>query len=135
MIDIRRLRFDGKFNYHNGLRFYFKRHGHVISFLVQEIGDRKRKIKVTMHPDPNHDRAHVHIGEHGASFALDTGELLAGECDNRTRQSVQKWIHEHKEDLLSKKWLKPCTLVQLISNSKNFCNFAAWQITEMGHIV
>lgn len=100
MIDIRRLRFDGKFNYQNGLRFYFKRNGHVVSFLVQEIGDRKRKIKVTMLPDPNHDRAHVHIGEHGASFAVDTGELLAGECDNRTRQSVQKWIHDHKEDLL-----------------------------------
>ena len=100
MIDIRRLRFDGKFNYQNGLRFYFTRYGHFISFLVQEIGDRKRKIRVRMEPDVNHERPHVHIDEHGASFDVNTGELMEGKCDARTQHSMQEWIHRHRKDLL-----------------------------------
>lgn len=100
MIDIRRLRFDGKFNYQSGLRFYFTRHGHVVSFLVQEIGDRKRKIRVRMEPDVNHERPHVHIDEHGASFDVKTGELMEGKCDARTQHTMREWILRHRKDLL-----------------------------------
>ncbi len=52
-----------------------------------------------MHPDINHDRPHVHINEHGASFAVDTGELLAGNCDNNTRRLIENWIARHRDDL------------------------------------
>lgn len=101
MIDTRNLNFDGRRrNHQNGLTFYFAKRGHVLSFLIDVIGDKKRKIKVTMHPDSNHGRAHVHINEHGASFAVDTGELLAGECDHQTRKMMKDWILRHQKDLL-----------------------------------
>lgn len=96
---MRKLRLNGKLNYHNGLSFSFSRHNRVISFLIDTIGDRKKKIRVDMQPDNNHERPHVHIGRHGASIAIDTGELLAGECDNWTLTTVQGWINRHRRDL------------------------------------
>lgn len=101
MIDIRNITYDGRRrNHQNGLTFYFTRRARVLSFLVDVVGDRKRKIKVTMHPDINHGRAHVHIDEHGASFAVDNGALLAGECDIKTRRLIEDWIIRHRKDLL-----------------------------------
>ena len=128
MFDIRRLRFDGKFNYQNGLRFYFSRHGHVISFLVQEIGDRRRKIRVRMEPDVNHERPHMHIDEHNASFDVNTGELMEGECDVQTRQAVQNWILRHKGDLLelwdiAKAGIDYRPYVRRIREGKDFTDF------------
>lgn len=128
MFDIRRLRFDGKFNYQNGLRFYFSRHGHVISFLVQEIGDRRRKIRVRMEPNVNHERPHMHIDEHNASFDVNTGELMEGECDVQTRQAVQNWILRHKGDLLelwdiAKAGIDYRPYVRRIREGKDFTDF------------
>lgn len=101
MIDPRSLKYDGRQRNHlNGLTFYFTRQGHVLIFLIDVIGDKKRKIKVTIHPDINHGRAHVHIDEHGASFAVDNGELLAGNCDANTRKLMENWIARHRGDLL-----------------------------------
>ena len=54
MIDIRKLKVNGKFNYQNGLSFYYKDHGRFISFYIDDIPVRRRKIKVTMQPDSNH---------------------------------------------------------------------------------
>ena len=54
MIDIRKLKLNGKFNYQNGLSFYYKDHGRFISFYIDDIPVRRRKIKVTMQPDSNH---------------------------------------------------------------------------------
>lgn len=100
MIDIRRIRFDGKLNYQEGLNFYFSKAGHIVSFLIREIGDRKRIIRVSMHPDTNHERPHVHIGEHEASFDIKTGKLLAGRCDPKRTRILEAWIEKHKDDLL-----------------------------------
>lgn len=100
MIDIRFLKYDGRQrNYQNGLTFYFTRQGHVLNFLIDVVGDRKRKIKVTMHPDSNHVRAHVHLDGHSASFAVDNGELIAGNCDTKIRKLIGNWIIRHQEDL------------------------------------
>jgi len=77
MIDIRFLKYDGlQRNYQNGLTFYFTRQGYVLNFLIDVVGDRKRIIKVTMHPDSNHIRAHVHLDGHSASFAVDNVEMV-----------------------------------------------------------
>lgn len=101
MINLENLKYDGRQrNYQNGLTFYFTKHGQVLNFLIDVIGDRKRKIKVTMEPDINHGRAHVHINGHGASFAVDNGELIAGNCDAQTRKMMKNWIARHREDLL-----------------------------------
>lgn len=100
MIDIRSLKYDGhQRNYQNGLTFYFTRQGHVLNFLIDVVGDRKIKIKVTMHPDGNHARAHVHIDGHSASFAVDNGELIAGYCDLKIRKLIKNWIIRHQEDI------------------------------------
>lgn len=99
MIDIRRLRFDGGMNHQNGLYFYYTGHGSVITFYVDKIRTRKGRLRITMHPDVNHGRAHVHVGDHDASFAVDTGELLAGKCDGELQGAIQRWIHRHREDL------------------------------------
>ena len=100
MIDIGNLKYDGRQrNHQNGLTFYFTKKCQMLSFLIDVVDDKKRKIKVTMHPDINHDRPHVHINEHGASFAVDTGELLAGNCDNNTRRLIENWIARHRDDL------------------------------------
>lgn len=100
MIEVSDLKYDGRQrNHQNGLTFYFTKHCHMLSFLIDVVKDRKRKIKVTMHPDINHDRAHIHINEHGASFAVDTGELLAGGCDTKTRLLIENWITRHRDDL------------------------------------
>lgn len=99
MIDIERLRFDGKLNYQERLSFYFSKKGHVISFLVKTVWNKKKSIRVTMQPDINHHRAHVHINDHDATVAVDNGELLAGNCDARTLAAVQKWVLEHKDTL------------------------------------
>lgn len=125
MIDIRRLHFNGKLNYQNGLLFYFARQGQVISFLIDTIGDRKKRIRVTMQPDINHERPHIHIGQHDASFAIDTGELLAGDCDNKTKGIVQDWIHKHKQDLqqlweIAKDGRRYESLVEKVRKDKGF---------------
>ena len=99
MIDINIIRFNGKLNFQDGLCFYFTNGMHTVSFLIQEIGDRKRKIKVSMHPDFNHGRPHVHINGHDASIAIDNGELLAGDCETRSLKIVQEWIKKHRSNL------------------------------------
>lgn len=98
--DIRKIRFDGKLNYLNGLLFYFSLHGQVVSFLIKEIGDRRKTIRVEIYKEPNHARPHVHINGHQVSMAIDNGELLAGRCDGRVYDTVRRWIHHHKQDLL-----------------------------------
>lgn len=100
MIEISNLKYDGRQrNHQNGLTFYFTKNCHMLSFLIDVVDDRKRKIKVTMHPDINHNRPHIHINEHGASFAVDTGKLLAGDCDNKSCKLIESWITQHREDL------------------------------------
>ena len=94
------FKFNGKLNYLNGLSFYFSGHGQVISFYIDDVKTKKRKIKIIMHDDPNHGRAHVHLKDHKASFAINDGSLLAGNCDVETQKVVKKWIHRHKADLL-----------------------------------
>lgn len=69
-------------------------------FLVQEIGDRKRKIRVRMEPDVNHKRPHVHIDEHRASFDVNTAELMEGDCVARVQHTMQEWVLRHRKDLL-----------------------------------
>lgn len=95
MIDARKLRYNGKLNYQNGLIFYFTGNRRIVSFLVKEIYDGKKWIRIRMEPDQNHGRPHVHINEHGASFAKDTGELLDGKCDKKTRERIGKWIRRY----------------------------------------
>ena len=81
-----------------------------------------------MEPDVNHERAHVHINEHNASFDVDTGELMEGECDVRTRQTVQNWILRHKGDLLelwdiAKAGIDYRPYVRRIREDKDFTDF------------
>lgn len=103
MIDKSRIIFEyGKLNYQNGLIFYFEGNGRIISFYIDDVPGRKRKIKVKMQPDPCHRKAHIHLDDHGlhdASFAIDTGTMMKGDCDAATQRVVKDWILRNKEDL------------------------------------
>lgn len=100
MIDFSKIRFDGELNVQNGLSFYVSIRPRIVSFLIETIGVRKRKIRVTILQELNHDRPHVHLDGHKASFAIDNGELLAGHCDNLTQLTIRRWIRRHRSDLL-----------------------------------
>lgn len=103
MIDTGKLKYNGKLNSQKGLHFYFKENGHALSFLIETIGDRRKKItvRVDMQPDVNHAKPHVHIGtNHNASFDINTGKLIIGKCDSKTQKLVETWIGKHKKDLL-----------------------------------
>ena len=89
MIDFSKIRFDGELNVQNGLSFYVSIRPRIVSFLIETIGVRKRKIRVTILQELNHDRPHVHLDGHKASFAIDNGELLAGHCDNLTQLTIK----------------------------------------------
>lgn len=99
MIDFGKIRFDGDLNVQNGLRFYVSSRLRIISFLIETIGVRKRKTRVTILQEPNHDRPHVHLDGHKASFAIDNGEKLAGHCDGLTQLIIRRWIRRHRSDL------------------------------------
>lgn len=48
-------------------------------------------------------RPHIHVDDHDASFAIDDGSLLCGECDNQTTKTVQEWIEKNR-DTLNELW-------------------------------
>lgn len=53
--------------------------------------------------EPNHNRPHVHIGNPDASFAINDGSLLTGQCDTKAEKAMKKWIAKNKDTLL-KMW-------------------------------
>lgn len=95
---------DGKFHYLGGINFYFAKRDFRISFYVSDVFYRKhKKIRVDMFHEPNHNRPHVHIGNHDASFAINDGSLLAGQCDTKAEKVMKEWIAKNKDTLL-KMW-------------------------------
>lgn len=96
--------YDGKLHYLRGLNFYYSKKEFRLSFYVREIVGKKRKTtRVDMFKEQNHGRPHIHVDDHNASFAIDDGSLLCGECDNQTTKAVQEWI-EKKRDTLNELW-------------------------------
>ncbi|MET0637830.1 MAG: DUF4160 domain-containing protein [Chitinophagaceae bacterium] len=63
---------------------------------------KKSDLKFRMEPD-HHQRAHIHIQygkeSHKATFAIDTGELLAGDLPAYQQRVATKWISDHSEPL------------------------------------
>lgn len=74
-----------------------------ISLMVKQL----EPMALRMSPDNNHFRAHLHIDygkekRHAASFAVDTGELLAGSVRNsKHHKTVEGWIGKNRAELLS----------------------------------
>lgn len=105
MIYPEQIRLDGSVNSVNGIRYRYSKTTHSmsfygVSFLVGNIPYRKMSVKVTMHADVNHERPHIHVGNHEASFDIKNGTLIVGECDNSIHKEVQRWIERHRDDLL-----------------------------------
>jgi len=99
-VDISKIKYDGSLNSIDGLFFYYSRGNGTFCFLIQTIGGR-RKIKIEMQPDINHQRPHIHIENHKASFAIDNGEILCGKCRNsREEKVIRQWISDHRHDLI-----------------------------------
>ena len=95
---------DGKFHYIGGINFYFAKEDFRFSFYVSDVFYRKRKkIRVDMYNESKHNRPHVHVGNHNASFAIDDGSLLVGECNTKAEKIMKEWIGKNKDTLL-KMW-------------------------------
>lgn len=93
--------FDGKLHYLNGLNFYYSKKETRFTFYVDSVPvNKRRRARIDMFKELNHARPHVHVDEHEASFAIDDGSLLCGECDNKTTKKVQDWIEKHRDALM-----------------------------------
>jgi len=59
-------------------------------------------LQLKMDGNRNHERAHLHLDyhrtKHMASYAIDNGQLLAG--DGSYSSVVQPWIAQHRADLM-----------------------------------
>jgi hypothetical protein len=65
---------------------------------------RLKNIKIRMDGNNNHKRPHIHIDYkeeyHSASYAIDTGERLAGNLETQYDRSVREWIAECRPKLI-----------------------------------
>jgi hypothetical protein len=65
-------------------------------FVMKAIVKIHQAIRIRMDGNKNHPRAHLHI-DYGrefrtASYAIDTGELLAAKLDRKYDRAVDDWI-------------------------------------------
>lgn len=96
--------YDGKLHYLRGLNFYYSKKEFRLSLYVREIVGKKRKTtRIDMYKEQNHGRPHVPVDDYDASFAIDDGSLLCGECDNQIIKTVQKRIEKNR-DTLNELW-------------------------------
>lgn len=59
-------------------------------------------IIITMYwREHNPPHFHAKYGDHGASFSIETLEVLDGELPRRARLLVLEWALEHRHELLS----------------------------------
>jgi hypothetical protein len=76
--------------------------GDSVHFLIKSYP--RRKLKIRIDSNKNHDRPHLHIDidgyRHSASIAIDDGEELAGDVDRKIRKIVKKWIEDNRDVLL-----------------------------------
>ena len=61
-------------------------------------------LKLRMDASNNHGRAHLHLDygkvHHAASYAIDTGDLLAGRAHRQYDKPVREWISTNQESLM-----------------------------------
>ena len=74
---------------------------HIIKVLIQKSGALKLKIYPENGP---HKRPHLHVDygnkRHYASYAIDTGERIAGDALTRDHNIVvTRWIQSHSREL------------------------------------
>jgi hypothetical protein len=75
-------------------------HG-MLEYLVK----RHQLLAIRIDGDRNHGRAHVHVdygrSHHAASYAIDSGERLAGALDSKYDKSMRTWIATNRKLLLA----------------------------------
>jgi hypothetical protein len=71
--------------------------------MIEYLVKRHRAIRLRMDGNKNHGRPHIHVDYgpdfHTASYAIDTGERLAGSLRGVYDKAVRSWIAQHREDL------------------------------------
>jgi hypothetical protein len=75
--------------------------GHpIIKLLVKKL----LPIRLRMDKSGNHKRAHLHVDYgielHAASYAIDTGDRLAGTLDTKYDRYVRTWIKDNRAHLI-----------------------------------
>jgi hypothetical protein len=72
----------------------------IVRLIVFELAE----MNVRMDGNKNHKRPHIHIeygtDPHAASYAIDTGQRLAGRLKSKHDRAVREWIGECKPKLL-----------------------------------
>ena len=80
--------------------YYEDRPGRRFHLLV-----RRDPLRIRMYKEIQHARPHIHIDygkkRHIASYALDTGERLAGNLDIRYDKAISTWIAQSHERLFN----------------------------------
>jgi hypothetical protein len=74
-----------------------------MEFLVVEL--KRIRLKIRMDGNKNHARAHIHVEYgtdfHAASYAVDTGERLAGRLSSKYDDEIAEWIEKRRPKLLT----------------------------------
>jgi hypothetical protein len=72
-----------------------------IEFLVLKL----QSVKIKMYQEQGHSTPHIHIDygpeRHVASYAIQTGERLAGTLPRKYEREVTSWLEENCEPLLA----------------------------------
>lgn len=70
----------------------------------QRAGSSKGVVFEVRSNEGNHHIPHVHASydRHQISIAIETGDVLAGNLPSKQTHIAQKWVIEHKIDLLTK---------------------------------
>lgn len=75
--------------------------GGYVELLVLRLAPLKIKI---YREDGPHKEPHVHIDygkrSHQASYAIRTGQCLAGNLDRKYEKQIQEWIEAHRDGLV-----------------------------------
>jgi hypothetical protein len=60
-------------------------------------------IQMLSFDNKKHSTPHLHAryGEHRASFAIESADIIAGSMPSRQIRLIQAWIEIHKEELLA----------------------------------
>lgn len=81
--------------------FYLEDHPGYRPYLLA----RRDPLRIRMYKETQHERPHIHIDygkeRHIASYAVDTGERLAGDLDRRYDKAISAWIAKSQEELFN----------------------------------
>lgn len=102
MININEIKRNGEINYADEFTFRYEetQNGYSVCITITTIKLGNKPLILKIKPDINHMMPHIHFGDHIASFAIDNGMCIAGECSAAIKNRIGSWIRSHRSDLM-----------------------------------